>query len=274
MKKALVLVAMLGLVASANATVHLFWTGGDAGYGLTNQGQINPVSNEAYEFTPSAADVSDDTVPTYTNNLDYSGSHYDVSTFPTFANAATDLTEDTTKMAYLWIQFEGENDGVKLLSAMFDYSFEGDATWAPNQVTYYKQDNLGGTPDANGFPTNKKRWDGASTMPGYGEFEQDPQTLTAVTGYGIVNAAKIANMFNPDMWNMWDADNRVALVGAVDISENNIGTMSINIPTDGNGDPLFVISNVPTAPVVHGVTIPEPASMLLLGLAGLLIRRR
>jgi len=274
MKKALVIVALLSAVAVANAEITLFWTLGTAGYGLTNQGQINPVSGETYEFTPSSADVSDDDVPNYNNNLDnnFGDGPYVLGNAPAVADAYqndinTPLVAGNGVFAYLWMNYENEANNAKLISAMFDYSLGGSTAWMPEQVTYYKQDDLGGE--------GAKRWDGNSTMPSYSEFEQDPQSLTAVTAFGIRNRPT-----GSDEWNLFDNGTRTALLGAIDLSTIDMtGTdplmLSIDIPADGNGDPLFVISNVPVSPTVKGFyVIPEPASMLLLGLAGLLIRRR
>jgi hypothetical protein len=266
--------AVLALVAAAQAEVHLFWTAGSDGFGLTKHGQINPVSGERYEFTPSAADTSDDDVPDFTNNLDYADGHYDVGAFPVYQDAVQWLHPWFDNMAYLWMQFDYEVDGAKLESAVLDYVIDGDITRSPTEVTYYRQDNLGGPPDSVGFPIDKKRWDGDTTMPHYPEFEQDPQSLVAASEHGVQNRALIFNMFNTDQWNMWDAHNRVALLGAVRVDKGYDWT--ITIPLDGNGDPMFVVSGEPVMPVIHPFVraMPEPGSVLLLGAVTLLGLRR
>jgi hypothetical protein len=137
-------------------------------------------------------------------------------------------------------------------------------------VAYYAQNNK-----QDAAPLNQKRWDGVIT-PGAPEFKNNPQTLVAVTAAGI---AKInADAAVPQNWNMskWQAGTAsqprtsVTLLGAVKVP--TVGVYSIqmtqaNFASDAENP-------VPIGPAGFFGVIPEPTSMLLLGLAGLLIRRR
>ncbi|MCK4343010.1 MAG: hypothetical protein KAY37_14950, partial [Phycisphaerae bacterium] len=110
----------------------------------------------------------------------------------------------------------------------------------------------------------------------YSTFRNTCQELVAVTAYGIKNQGGTGGNWNLYTGGAQDGDGgRVSLLGAVRIPPEypGGGPYAFLNPLDQNGDPLFVISNVPTWPIV-GAFMPEPASLLLMALAGLLLRRR
>ncbi len=262
MKKALVIVAILGMVAVANGEYRLWFTG-TQGLGLSNTALISH---------PSQAITSDDTVPNYTNNQDaYAG--YNPVTFPNYTTtgAGQNCTNPlmATGWAYIWGQFYGEANGAKIITANMEIRNCLDNSLFPGDVVWYKMDQ-------KGQPGARKRWDGASTeADNYATFRNAAQTLVAVTANGIVNVGASNNTEN---WNMWSkgandgATGRISLIGAVNYTSACHGAYTFVIPLSG-GTPNFVISSVPTWPIV-GAIMPEPASMLLISLAGLLIRRR
>jgi len=266
MKKALVIVALLGMVAVANAEYRVWFTG-TAGVGLTNAALISH---------PSQAITSNDTVPVYTDNLDAYA--YTVAAFPNYAttgagqNCVTPYqTAGPDDWMYIWGQFYGAAASVKIITANMEIRNCTDNGLFPGNVVWYKQDQMA---------QSKKRWDGASTeADNYSTFRNAAQNLVAVTANGIKNVG--ATDASED-WNLWSkgAQNgttgRISLLGAVQGNALSAGkSYKIVVPLDNNGDPNFVISNVPTMPIVGAFKcVPEPASMLLIGLAGLLIRRR
>ncbi len=305
MKKALVLLAMVSLVAAANAEVRLFFTASTVDGFIPGTTDPAPgLDNRELWDNPSTAITSDDLVPDFSNNLD--AADYGISNWPVYdgsmptinplgADGVAGTGDD--EFVYMWMQYYNESNGAKLISATLDLT--GPAGDDVNPV-YYKFDDKGG-------PAAKKRWDGASDeADNYATFRQDPQNLTAVTAYGLVNTASNAQHFpagpglyghifsNPDAWNGFNADGvadfyttpneteppplegDAARIGLFSSYQPLVpGEYTITIPLDGVDDPLFVIDNVPTMPVTGSFTVvPEPASLLLIGLAGLMIRRR
>lgn len=128
--------------------------------------------------------------------------------------------------------------------------------------TYYLQNDLSG--DAL-----NKRWDGTATAPDYPEWHNNPQTMVAVHSAGISNGSTVpSNMFLHQAGTGTNPYTGVALLGAFPVSPNK--TYTIAILQWGYSSPPY-----PTiAPAGVFQSVPEPASVLLLGLAGLLIRRR
>jgi hypothetical protein len=266
MKKLLVIVALCGVVAMANAEYRIWFTG-TSGVGLTNPQYIG---------NPSQAITSDDDVPNYANNLDVYGGFYAVNNFPNYPGHGSNYTTATCdEWVYIWGQFYNETGGTKVFSAVLQFvdAATGDLVDCVEPV-WYKVDDMG-------FPGGaRERWDGASTeADNYSTFRMNPQSLTAVTANGMKNVGAVGN----EQWNLYSAGaqdgigGRIHLLGAVRCTDLCCpGTYTIQVPTDVNGDPLFVISPAnPTWPIIGSFTcVPEPASMLLLGLAGLLIRRR
>lgn len=256
MKKALCLVVMLAMVASASATVRVFVTSSAGGLGL---------ENPANAFIPTISTV-------YSNGLnenayDYSD-YYGVpgpirpGVFP--AADAPSGTADTPvqvnvgagEFAYVWLQFQSEPKGAKINGLLVQVTEVGSADPAAGLTfNWYLCNNMG-------MPTPNKRWDGTATPPGYPEWHNNPQTFVAVTAYGLQNTALDAP------WNLWNGTSRYALLGA------------INGPADGKKYELTVVNisyATPPNPTTAGGVfqfVPEPASLLLMGLAGLLLRRR
>lgn len=256
MKKALCLVVMLAMVASASATVRVFITSSAGGLGL---------ENPANAFVPTISTV-------YSNGLnenaydysDYYGAPGPIRPGDFPAVDAPSGTADTPvqvnvgegQFAYVWLQFQDEVKGSKINGLLVRVSEVGSSDPASN-LTYnwYLCNNMG-------LPQPTKRWDGNATPPAYPEWHNNPQTLVAITAYGLQNTALDAP------WNLWDGTGRYALLGAIngeaDMKKYEISIINISY---ASGTPNGLAGGV-------FQFVPEPASLLLMGLAGLLLRRR
>jgi hypothetical protein len=172
MKYAMVVLALLAATTGAQATVRVFVTSSSSGYGL---------EDNANAFTPTVSTVTTDgrNLNTYDYYADYYGSPgpIRVGTFPP-ADAPSGTTGNPilippNEFAYIWLQFQNEPAGAYI--NMLQIS----VTAGPVSTTYYLCNN------SNTLGT--KRWDGTATPPDYPEWHNNPQTMVAVTAYGIQN---------------------------------------------------------------------------------------
>jgi hypothetical protein len=271
MKKALVILGMAALVASANAGIRFFFTSSADAYGLTNP---------ANALKPSTAITSNDDVPDTTDNVDFTSGDYAVGTFPAYTTAPVTVDRTAGEFVYLWMQFYNDasaggalDAGSKFVTAEFKITNHLGQTVGVNPV-YYRGDDSGGD-FAN------KCWDGASTeLDNYSTFRQNPQTLAAVDSPGIVNSNSGGQGQSP-MWKggttVNGTTNRIQLLGAIEGLANDTYTFFHTYAADTSSTVVLKRAGTNTpiefAPVSFEVT-PEPASMVLMALAGLLIRRR
>ncbi len=254
MKKVVTCVALLALVASASATVRVFVTGSNNPYGL---------ENNANAFTPTVSTVYANGVNE--NTYDY----YDMyggagplrpGAYPP-ANSPSGTVADpvlipSTDFAYLWLQFQSEPAGAKINGLAITIRKAGESVPATDvYTTYYLCNNVN--------TTGNKRWDGNATPPNYPEWHNNPETMIAITAYGIKN---LATAKAEQLWGGGTA--RIALLGAISAPAN--GTVYEVLITN------ISYASPPNPTVAGGAfsILPEPASLLLMGLAGLLIRRR
>ena len=257
MRKIVTVLALLALVVTANATVRVFVTKSCDPYGL---------ENDANAFVPTISTV-------YANGVNVNGYDYEdyytnpgpirPGAYPP-ANSPSGTCLDPVvitpegQFGYIWLQFQSEPNLSAINGLQITIS-ECGATEPSAKVytTYYVCNNKNG-------PLGVKRWDGTATPPLYPEWNgNNPQTMVAIQAYGIQNK-------NADLaWNLWKGGTyRIALLGAV--SADFDGTIyTIDITNISYGTP-------PNPSVSGGAFqfFPEPASLLLMGLAGLLIRRR
>jgi len=276
MKKVACALTLLAMAVFATADVQIFFT--TATPSPWTSAAVPPNFNfgpPANVFLPSAGHGTDYGVwfddqgeppITYWNQGD--GYVPAVGNFPIAFNANTDVNPGDT--AYIWIKFNidnvnGPQMGAKLqgLDLIFQDTAANPVT--PDDIGYYMFDgsNAGAT-----APYNLFRWDGDPGA-GYSNFKKAHQVLVAVTSNGIraANGSVAANGYRYRSTGTMG----VALLGAVKMTAAgtytySLGAQGINFNTGANVSPATSFGTL--------TVIPEPAAVLLLGLAGLLLRRR
>jgi hypothetical protein len=304
MKKVLCIVAILAVAACADASVKLFVTPASAGFGLNEVANHNTATFSSCTSGGASTGGSDFSYsnlggspggpnpglppPTYTGGFSVGDGITHAPTvalplavnpgFPAYnsdGSTALNPVEISQKdFGYIWFAFQNEVDGVKIKGlgiTIYDVTAGGGV--APASAlgpTYYYQN------DRNSGAGNY-RWDGQVTQPGQPEFHNNPQVLVGVTSMGIRNARA-----NPEnFWNMADYQAKsgatntttVALLGALDPVFRSGHTYEIAITPGDNG---IEYDTGVAGTHVSGFFkfVPEPASLLLMGLAGLILRRR
>jgi len=270
MKKVACVFALLALASFASANVEIFFTSASP----WNTSWGGPPANI---FAPSAGNGTDyENQDADGNPIIGDGYAVATSAFPTAFNSNLNVNPGDT--AYIWIKFnyDAVNGPSKLakmqgLDLMFQNTATGNYDIAAHggDIAFYMSDNS--VAGAAFGP----RWDGDIGNPPYSNFKKSHQVLVAVTAKGIpFNTSQ--DPLNMYRWNS-TGQYGIALLGAVKVGHAGdfeqtgiydfaLGTQGINFNTGVNVSP----------PVSFGTltVIPEPAAILLLGLAGLLIRRR
>jgi len=263
MKKALCVIALLAMVATAGATVRVMVTPATAGMGL---------DNPANAFQPTFSTVLAD--GTNINAYDYYYGHFSCTNYPTLdtpaGDAVTPVEIPEGDFAYVWVRFESERKAANINGLKVEIRELGGTEPAAVTTAWYVQNDKGNpTPGMN-----RKRWDGTATPPGYAEWHNNPQAFVSVQAAGITN---LATGTDAQMMGTWLAGtltqprSSVHLLGALQGVPGK--TYEIFIPSlldiNYSADPQ------PTS-IAGGVFkfLPEPTSLMLLGLAGLVLRRR
>lgn len=278
MKKALCVLAILSVAAFASASVRLFVTSSADGYGLNE----TPNHNIASFSTVDQANTSVLGKDFYYSKLGaypYYGGHtgFSVSNFPpelqAGGTALTPIEIQPTDFAYIWFQFQNEADQVRVkgLGITINDVTAGNvvAPVAALGPTYYYQNN-------RNTPTQEYRWEGALTQPGQPEFHNNPQVLVGVTSNGL-NNVRVDNPWNMSKFQAMaktaGTTTGVSLLGALDPTLRTGHVYEIMITPGDNG---IEYNTGLAGPHVSGFFkfVPEPASLLLMGLAGLILRRR
>jgi hypothetical protein len=258
MRKALALLGVLAVVGVASATVRLFVTSSSDPYGL---------ENNANHATPTVSSV--DAGGSNFNTYDYYSPDFGPGPLrpgaypPSASPSGTDASPvqiPAGSWGYIWLQFQNEPAGAHIpeLVVLITDPSSPDGLAHNVYTTYYLCNNVG--------TTGNKRWNGTATPPGYPEWHNNQETMVAVTAYGIKN---LVPALPEQLWS-GSALGRIALLGAVDAPADG-SIYHIDITLLGYTD-----TTMPTPSVAGGVFqfAPEPTSLILLGLTGLLIRRR
>jgi hypothetical protein len=271
MKKALVLLCALAVVATASANLQLFLK--DAG-----------VSN--YIFDRSERNYMPYWQPATGNEI---------------PSATVIQAAPLDQTYYLWGRFTGEDDvgnGNTIIGIGMNITTTGNLAIPTTDSVIYRHVK------ANGVSTTKwHRWDGVNPLG-----INDP--AAGVTWNGILNEPNPSATLPRDMVTDTGDDfgNQAFVIGAFRVTSGAaapVGSININLTNilgiamkDGNQsyypqvdlvladkalttiqDRWYQAPPLPGSPVVHGAGayltyLPEPASLCLLGLAGLLLRRR
>jgi hypothetical protein len=255
------------LVPAALSDVRIFFTNSSDPYGLTKpQNAFAPSFGAGLDAATEDADGNPVDPP------------LQVAAFPAYSTAIPWPDPSRAEFVYIWIQ-------------LYSTGSLGDPTYLPTNGTLFSMTlSVQGNPSDvawycvnNSNGDGRKRWEGAATPPDYPEFSHATmQNLTAVTAYGIKNASAA------DPTQLWSggANNgttgRIALLGAIRPGPDDLGFFGITVAIEqGTGAPL--VAYRPTSGSPYPVTtisgqymagIPEPASVALLGLAVLMLRRR
>lgn len=249
MRRFFVCALALAAVASASATVQVFFT--------NNMSGPNGLSNPDLAFSPTFA------VPADPNNAPSFGddyTHYSLANTnaPAFGNTTADASAG--EWLYIWLKFSGAPANAQIQGLHLNIEPANKV----QQVAYYLMDNEG----LDG--ANELRWNGDPAA-----FSANPTILAAVTAKGLKNSAGGA-LINDPLWmgGPNSAPIRTALIGAVKMGVP--GGEADYMATIGLGDLGIQYADGSEPPTAFGsaVITPEPASLLLIGLAGLLIRRR
>jgi hypothetical protein len=213
MRRIVTVLVLLALAATASATVRVFVTKSCDPYGL---------ENNANAFTPTMSTV-------YANGVSVNGYDYEdydgnpgplrPGAYPPADSPSGTYTNPVLitpgQFAYIWLQFENEPNGAKIDGLWI--TITNCATGAipqsdwytyppgPGQIytTYYICNNLN--------TLGQKRWDGVALPPNYAGWHSNPETMLAITAYGI------GNMNAPNPSQLWSgAPARIALLGSIE----------------------------------------------------------
>jgi hypothetical protein len=239
MKKALCILSILAVATVASADVQIFFTNGASPFAGSGPTSV---------FAPTAG-----------NSLDYSADGY-VPNYAIFPAGTGNPIVQLGETAYVWVKFTTTNGlptvGAKMqgLDLQLQKGGVNYTLGAGDDIAYYVQDDS--------FGTGNKRWDG-DFGPGNINFKQAHQVLVGVTATGIRNLGADAGA------NLYQGSTKTALLGAIKL--NSLGTYSYTLGSLGIS---FNTGGTPAVQFGTLTVVPEPAALVLLAVAGLLIRRR
>jgi len=270
MKKTLCLATVLAFATIATAGVDLYIGVGDAG---GTQGIAAPANttNTPFNFIgdgPAVAPVGDylGVAPFNTSVMQLNPGTYDITVYGQFSG------ED--------IATYGSINGIQLTAY-------GTGGFTITNSLYYLHSKTSGKP-----AQQYTRWDNTDPV----DFSTDPVAggiVAAVTNSGITRQAVGYPSY---VYDIYDADTEQFIIGMMQVEVTGVpgelylglghlglvgrattGADLTGFETTLNGEVLQAAGTTPVDREVYGLVataIPEPASLLLIGLAGLLIRRR
>lgn len=255
------------LVPAALSEVRIFFTSSVQPYGLTKpMNALGPSFGAGLDAATEDADGNPVDPP------------LQVAAFPTYSTAIPYVDVAQGDFVYVWVQLYstgavGTPTNLPTAGTLFSMTLSVQGN--PSDVAWYCVNNSNGD--------GRKRWEGAATPPDYPEFSNKlMQNLSAVTAYGIKNSS------TADPTQLWSGGSnngttgRIALLGAIKPSLADEGRFGITVALEqGTGAPL-VAYRPPTGSPYPVTTVSgqyevfpaEPASVALLGLAVLMLRRR
>jgi hypothetical protein len=232
----------------------IFLTTSSEGYGLVDTGNA---------CIPTESEVDLDGNNTNPYDYYYGEGPFVVDAFPPAAHPGGAVTLAPGDYAHIWLQFDTSvPKGRKINGMVIEITDMGGDPVLGATPVYFLQNDIGAS--------GTKRWDGPATAPDYPEYiGNNPQVLVAVTAFGLQKS----NQEIPHQMYTGSAGGFITLLGTLCVDatdympgEYNIDIIDINY-SEGTADPdnwggaSFTVT-------------PEPASLLLLGLAGLVLRRR
>lgn len=258
MKKALCIASMLALASVAFAST----PAGSATIFITNSADPYGLVKAENAFVATQQQIEDGGTLYNVDLIDLGdGPAYSLKNSGDMTAAMPTIDPTAGEFGYIWIKFDQTAKNAKVQGLSLEWSNATDVCY------YVLRDD---------FTDNwTRRWEGPVTEPTVPEYHQNPQVLAAVTSNGlkIADGQQLQAFYGNETGTLAKKSDTVFLLGAIAFEEGmydatGLLPQAINFSGQLDTDPVFPVT------VMGAHIVPEPASLLLIGLAGLLIRRR